>query len=130
MPALACPTLPGIWVTVAGLGEGGKEAPILVGILSCDQDIVISDLEENLSEVVVKARERLGQDVAIVVGGNKSLQKSSSSPIGLQSLTWSSPGPSQFLLHSPQLPLKPEPLDKLGELRSWSEFYLELFVQE
>ena len=80
MPALASPTLPGIWVTVAGLGEGGKEAPILVGILSCDQDLEDSTLEETLSEVVLKARERLGQDVAIVVGGNRALQKSSSSP--------------------------------------------------
>ena len=118
IPALACPNLPGIWVTVAGLGEGGKEAPILVGILSCDQDLEDSTFEETLSEVVVKARERLSQDVAIVVGGNRALQRSSSSPIGLQSLTWSRPGPSQFLLHSPQLPLEPEPLAKLGELRA------------
>ena len=116
MPALASPTLPGIWVTVSGLGEGGKEAPILVGILSCDQDLQDSTLEETLSEVVVKARERLGQGVAIVVGGNRALQKSSSSPISLQSLTWSNPGPSQFLLHSPLLPLQPEPLAKLGQL--------------
>ena len=55
IPALACPNLPGIWVTVAGLGEGGKEAPILVGILSCDQDLEDSTFEETLSEVVVKA---------------------------------------------------------------------------
>ena len=54
-----------MWVTVAGLGEGGKEAPILVGILSCDEDLKDLTLEETLSEVVVKARERLGQDVAI-----------------------------------------------------------------
>ena len=125
MPALACPTLPGIWVTVAGLGEGGKEAPILVGILSCDQDLEDSTLEETLSEVVLKARERLGQDVAIVVGGNRALLKSSSSPSGLQSLTWSSPGPSQFLLHSPQLPLEPEPLAKLGE---FEEYYGPVMV--
>ena len=56
IPALACPNLPGIWVTVAGLGEGGKEAPILVGILSCDQDLEDSTFEETLSEVVMKAR--------------------------------------------------------------------------
>ena len=105
-----------MWVTVAGLGEGGKEAPILVGILSCDEDLKDLTLEETLSQVVVKARERLGQEVAIVIGGNRPLQKSSSSPVGLQSLTWLSPGPSQFLLHSPQLPLQPESLARLGKL--------------
>ena len=45
-----------MWVTVAGLGEGGKEAPILVGILSCDEDLKDLTLEETLSQVVVKAQ--------------------------------------------------------------------------
>jgi hypothetical protein len=111
--SLASPDFPGVWLTVGGspLVGGGRDRVTVVGIVSCSQEV--TGLEEHLASCVTKVRERFGQEVEVVVGGNRVLDRGAAGPV-LQQLTWSSPGERQFLLHSPSLPLVPEGVAGLG----------------
>ena len=111
--SLASADYPGVWLTVGGspLAGGRRDRVTVVGIISCSEEV--AGLEEHLAASVTKARERFGQEVEVVVGGNRLLDRAVAGPV-LQQLVWSCPGERQFLLHSPSLPLVPEGVPSLG----------------
>ena len=110
LPALASAAAPGVWVSVAAPELQAR--PIVVGVLSCAEDTV--GLEQHIAESVAKVRERFGEQVPVVVGGNRALERSEDTPEVLEGLEWRRVGPGQFLLHSAQLELQPEVLESLG----------------
>jgi len=110
LPALASAAAPGVWVTVSA--PESQARPTVVGVLSCTEDTV--GLEQHIAESVAKVRERFGEQVALVVGGNRALERGEDTPEVLEGLEWRRVGPGQFLLHSSQLELQPEALESLG----------------
>ena len=81
LSALASAAAPGVWVTVAA--PELQAAPTVVGVLFCAKD-----LEQHIAECVAKVRERFGEQVPVVVGGNRALERGEDTPEVLEGLEW------------------------------------------
>ena len=99
-PQLPSLSPPGLWVAVSSGPVRGRVAELwtVVGFLASP----VTDLEGQVARAVAGARERLGEEVEVlVVGIRQALQDGR--VVAPEGLVWASPSPSTFLLHSASL---------------------------